>query len=192
LAITGALAAALAGCAEAGGSSAVVGPGGGSRTAATVIAEALRPDDVAPPSVVGSWMSSVGWSAGEAESGPGSIRTTHKFSSTVSTSRGKQVEAGQYEIEEVALDVPSRGCRHTTTRRGTFELDARILTVTLTEGSSVRTCPGVPAVSRVMKDKDGAAIVQTYEAQLSGDTLTLRSILAGATLSPIVFRRDGQ
>jgi hypothetical protein len=182
---------ALGGCAEAGGAS-VVGPGGGrSAAAAAVIAEALRPDDVAPPSVVGSWVTSVGWAAGEAESGPGSIKTTHKFSSTVSTSRGRQLEAGQYEIEEVALDVPSRGCRHTTVRRGTFELDSRILTVTLKEGASVRTCPGVPTVTRSTL-KDGGEVVQTYEAQLSGDTLTLRSILAGATLSPIVFRRDGQ
>ena len=179
-------------CAETGGSSAL---GSGSRTASGMSAtgEPLRPTDDAPPSVVGAWVSQIGWGAGEAESGPGSIKTTHRFSSSLSTGgvsgRGVLREMGVYEIEEEARDVPSRGCHHTTIRRGTFELDSRILTVTLTEGQSIRTCPKTKAVTHVMKDQE---VVQTYEAQLNGDTLTLRSILAGATLSPIVFRRDGQ
>jgi len=96
----------VGGCAETGGASSPVMTGGGGGRTAAAIGEALRPDPDAPPSMAGVWSSSVGWGANEAESGAGSIRTTHKFSSTLSTGGGKELEAGQYEIEEEARDVP--------------------------------------------------------------------------------------
>jgi hypothetical protein len=150
-----------------------------------------KPADEGPHALLGTWIGAFDWGPGEAESGQAAIKVTHRFSNSLASGG---TEFGLYRVVEESRDVPQPGCHQVSERRGTFAFDGRTLIITLKEGASRRECPNAAPTTRrlIAAGADGKTteVEETYVASLTGDTLTLQSVLAGATLAPIAFKRE--
>jgi hypothetical protein len=134
--------------------------------------------------LVGSWVGVFEWGAAEATGGAASIKMTHRFASSL---RSGAHHYGIYRYVEEVSDIPKRGCRRVTDRGGSYDFDGKLLVVTLTEGTSSTRCPGAANSERAIEGESK----QSYDAEVSGDLLALRSIVTGGvSVSPVVFKRE--